>query len=328
MGTDARRPAVELVVLLASAGGLEALSIVLRDLPGEFPAAVVVQQHLGGHSSVLPAILGRRTSHRVGWALDGQVVAPGQVIVCPPGMHLELMADGSCRLRKMAAPGERRFDVLLASVARSYGARGLGVVLSGSGRDGAEGTMAMKRAGAVVIAQSPGTAKYSSMPIAAAQAGADLVLPIYEIGGVLADIVEGTRRGETDWSPMLLDPMTQWWAEETGRNTTATGGKPVDLTDATAAQRDSLTRPSRSHAANSPAARAEAARLRAAELRRRRKDLAAGFGATEQTVATARLRAEESLRRAQLVYQVASQHAAAIAGCQVLIPGATTSAGN
>src|ERR1700726_547844 len=92
MTTDEPRPAIELVVLLASAGGLSALSIVLRDLPTEFPAAVVVQQHLGGLSSVLPTILGRQTPHRVSWAADGQAVAPGEGIACPPGVHLELTA--------------------------------------------------------------------------------------------------------------------------------------------------------------------------------------------------------------------------------------------
>jgi two-component system chemotaxis response regulator CheB len=88
MTRDSRHPPVELVVLLASAGGLDALSIVLHDLPTGAMLAVVVQQHLGGTTSVLPTILGRQTPHRVSWAQDGQAVAPGQVVVCPPGAHL------------------------------------------------------------------------------------------------------------------------------------------------------------------------------------------------------------------------------------------------
>jgi two-component system chemotaxis response regulator CheB len=191
MASDGHRPAVELVALLASAGGLGALSIVLRDLPAEFAAALVVQQHLGGNTSVLPTILARRSRMPVGWALDAQQVKPGNVIVCPPGRHMELMPDGSCSLRKLEGRLERRFDVLLASMASSYGARCLAVVLSGAGRDGAEGTLAMKSAGSLVIAQSPETAEYPSMPLAAAEAGADLVLPVYEIGRVLIDIIEG-----------------------------------------------------------------------------------------------------------------------------------------
>jgi hypothetical protein len=284
MAPDAQRPAVEVVALVASAGGLAALSVVLADLPTEFRVPVVVQQHLGsGYISVLPTILGMRTRHRVGWARDGQLLMPGEVIVCPPGMDMVLLPDGSCCLRTLDGIGVRRFDVLLASIAGSYGKRGVAVVLSGSSCDGAAGTAAMKRAGAVVIAQSPDTAAYPSMPIAAARAGAALVLPVDEIGRVLTDITEGKP-----FSRLSDDHMT-------------------------AAQGDSPALLAPKGNATGAAERAQIARRRAAELRRRRQDLAAGFGATEQTVATAQLRAEESLRRAQLAQQVAAKHAATIA---------------
>jgi CheB methylesterase len=278
MATDEARPAIELVALLASAGGLDAFSVVLGDLPDEFPAAVVVEQHLGGLTSVLATILGRRTPHRVSWAHDGDAVTPGQVVVCPPGVQLELTPDGRCRLRATEAPGERRFDVFMESVAQSYGPRSVAVVLSGSGRDGAAGTAAMKRAGAIVIAQSPDTAQYASMPIAAARAGADLVLPIHEIGRVLADIVNGAPLPEK--------------------------GKPA-TPPAPGSADQSMDR-----APNNAATRAEMAWQRAAELRRRREDLSEGFGATEQTVSIARRRAQESLRRAQLAHQAASEASA------------------
>jgi two-component system, chemotaxis family, protein-glutamate methylesterase/glutaminase len=306
MTTKGVHPGVELVVLLASAGGLDALSVVLHDLPTDFPAAVIVQQHLGGHSSVLPTILGRSTNHRVGWAQDGQMLAPGQVIVCPPEMHMELGPDGSCHLHKMAAPGEWPFDVLLASVASSYGPRAVAVVLSGSGRDGAKGTSAMKRAGAIVIAQSPDTAVYPSMPMAAAESGADLVVPIHEIGRVLADIIEGA-------------PLPQKTAQVAGIGETPpqqiddnvpSGGEPMEPGDATEGSHQSVHRLSPSHTANDPAGRAETARQRAAELRRRCRDLAAGLGADEESVALARRRAQESLRRAQLAHQAAARAAA------------------
>jgi two-component system chemotaxis response regulator CheB len=286
MGAEAHRPAVELVVLLASAGGLDALSMVLHDLPTEFSAAVVVQQHLGGRSSALPTILARSTKHQVYWALDGQVAVPGQVIVCPPEMHMELRPNGAWCLHRIQTHEERRFDVMLASVASSYGARAVAVVLSGSGRDGAKGTGAMKRAGAIVIAQSPDTAEYPSMPIAAAKAGADLVLPIYQIGRVLADLIEGAP---------LPRPRGKDAAQEA---------------DVPEGEQDSRTQLSPNHTPNSPAARAETARLRAAELRRRRQDLAAGLGASAETVAIARRKAQESLRRAQLAHQAASRAAA------------------
>lgn len=191
MAGDVRRGRVDVVTLVASAGGLQAFSTVLRDLPPALPAAIVVQQHLGGRTSALATILAKRSEHSVHWAIDGQRVDPGRVVVCPPGRHLELLPDGSCSLRELAVPFEPRFDVLLSSMASSYGPRGLAVVLTGSGRDGSEGTIAMKRAGGVVIAQSQEPAEYPSMPKAAAEAGADLVVPIDEIGRVIVQIVAG-----------------------------------------------------------------------------------------------------------------------------------------
>ncbi|OBH88083.1 hypothetical protein A5680_24645 [Mycobacterium sp. E2989] len=280
VASDAHRPPVELVVLLASAGGLHALSTVLSDLPTDLPAAIVVQQHLGDHDSVLPAILCRQTERGVGWAHDGHVLVPGQTVVCPPGMDMELAPDGRCHLAKVR--GIRRFDVLLRSVARSYGPRSVAAVLSGSGHDGAGGTAAMKRAGAIVVAESPETARYSSMPLAAARAGADLVLPIQEIGRVLVGIVAGAPL--PPHTRVRLDPGV----EEPDPD-------PIPVQD---------------DIVNNPTGRAELAGLRAAELSRRRKDLSAGSGATAQTVATARLRAAESRRRAQLAHQAAEEAAA------------------
>lgn len=309
---DAQQPSVELVVLVASAGGLEALSAVLRDLPAEFGAAVVVQQHLGGQSSVLPTILGRLTAHRVSWAVDGQAVEPGQIVVCPPNQHMELRPTGLWHLRQLISPTEHRFDVLLASVAGSYGARALAVVLSGSGRDGAAGTKAMKRTGAIVIAQSPDTASYPSMPIAAAEAGADLVLPVSEIGRVATAIVGGQPlrvATHENYCPAMSSgihpepPPGDRGKIRAEPASMATGGAPI------VRQKDRIPS-SLNHMIDSAASRAEAARLRVVELQRRRRDLAAGLGATAETVAAAQRKAKESKRRAQLAHQAAS-HAAA-----------------
>ncbi len=290
VASDAHLPVVELVVLLASAGGLDALSRVLTDLPDEFPAAVVIQQHLGDHDSVLPAILRRQSARPVSWARDGQALAAGQVVICPPGMQLELTPDGRCHLGAMKNFGVRRFDVLLRSVAESYGPRSVAAVLSGSGQDGAAGTAAMKRAGAVVLAESPDTALYSSMPVAAARAGAEPVLPIHQIGRALTAIVEGAPLpaqqphdgARVSWGPPMHD---------SGADTPAPG-----------LLRDEVV--------NNAAGRAELAASRAAELGRRRRDLSAGFGATTETVETARRRAAESRRRAQLAHQAAEDAAA------------------
>ena len=91
-------PKLDVVALVASAGGLGALSDVLSDLPMDFPLPIVVQQHLGGDRSVLTSILARRTHHTVGWAVDGNVLTPGRVTVCPVRMQLQVLADATCSL--------------------------------------------------------------------------------------------------------------------------------------------------------------------------------------------------------------------------------------
>lgn len=295
MTTDRHGRGVELVVLLASAGGLEALSTVLRDLPSDFPAAVLVQQHLGGHDSLLTTILRRQTGLAIGWAQDGLRLRPGQVVVCPPSVLLQVSAEGRCRLQDAQRHQALAFDVLLASIAGSYGPRSVAVVLSGSGHDGAAGTVAMKRAGAVVIAQSPETAHYPSMPIAAARAGADLVVDVGEIGVLLAGIVTGAaviQRRESPEEPTTNQPAAA--ATATAIATT------YDVLDGLGPR----------FGTNSAAARGELARRRATELERRRKELTVGFGATRETVAVARRRAEESRCRAQLAHQAAEEASA------------------
>jgi two-component system chemotaxis response regulator CheB len=153
------------------------------------------------------------------------------------------------------------------------------------------------------------------MPIAAARAGADLVLPIHEIGRVLADIVAGVplpepRPREKGWAAAPLGQLAQCPAERNGEIATAAGGESMDTRDVTDAQRDSVAQLWAHHARNTAATRAEMASLRAAELKCRREDLSAGFGATARTVATARHRAAESLRRAQLAHHAAEEAAA------------------
>lgn len=287
MTTDGDGRGVQLVVLLASAGGLQALSTVLRGLPSDFPAAVIVQQHLGGHDSLLTTILRRQTGRAIGWAQDGLVLRPGQVVVCPPSVLLEITPEGRCRLQNAQRHQALVFDALLTSIAGSYGPRSVAVVLSGSGHDGAAGTVAMKRAGAVVIAQSPETAQYPSMPVAAARAGADFVLDVGEIAGALTAVVGGAA------FPARRQPPAEPAVDRPAATTTTTHGI--------------LDRLPPRFSTNSAAARGELARLRATELQRRRKELTVGFGATQETVAVARRRAEESRCRAQLAHQAAEE---------------------
>lgn len=185
----------DIVAVVTSAGGLDALSAVLADLPPGFAAAVLVGQHLGAESALVD-ILARRVTLPVEWVRDGTQLEPGRIHVGPPHMRLEVLPDRTCALspfqRELLV--EKPLDALLASVADSCGARGLAVVLTGMGRDGAAGARTVRAAGGAVIVQSTASAAYPEMPRAAAEAGAaDLVLPLADIGRALADLVAGGR---------------------------------------------------------------------------------------------------------------------------------------
>ncbi len=230
-GTDS----VDVVVMVTSAGGLEALITVLRELPEDLPAAVVAQQHLGGQGSQVVKILRRRTGHAVEWVADGQHLERGRVLLAPARRRLEVLPDGSCAVDPASLDfRDRPHDMLLTSLAHSYGSRVLAVVLTGMGNDGAAGVRALKDAGALVIAQSEDTAEQPSMPRAAVEAGAHLVLPLHQIAAVVADVVRGAPlpRGngeleaiqatfgdqgqvaaaarEIDWSGHPLGPVHGW----------------------------------------------------------------------------------------------------------------------
>jgi two-component system chemotaxis response regulator CheB len=112
------------------------------------------------------------------------------VTICPPQSWLELMPDGSYLLR--AVTEDTRFyphDALLTSLAHAYASRGLAVVLTGMGHDGAAGTAALLTAGATVIAQSEASSEFSSMPMAATEAGAE-TMPLDEIAAWLVRLTE------------------------------------------------------------------------------------------------------------------------------------------
>jgi chemotaxis response regulator CheB len=187
------RATPDVIALVASAGGLNALAVVLGGLPREMPAAIVVQQHLGRSASVLPSILQRLSGRAVVWAADGEPVSRAEVMVCPAGMQMAILPDGTCALSEFESVVHRAHDHLFRSLADAFGPRAVAVVLSGGGSDGAEGTKALVAAGGVVLAQSEDTADHPSMPHAAAAAGATLVVPLDEIADAVAGLVrDGT----------------------------------------------------------------------------------------------------------------------------------------
>jgi two-component system chemotaxis response regulator CheB len=187
--------AFDVAALAASAGGLTALSRVLSALPSDFPAAVVVVQHLDPrHRSLMADILSRRTSLRVKQAEEGDLLTPATVYIAPPNRHLLVNPDGTLSLSQSELVHFVRpsADLLFESVAASHKDRAIAVVLTGTGTDGAMGVQAIKKMGGTVIVQDEKTSQFFGMPAAAIQTGnADFILPLDEIASTLVTLVKG-----------------------------------------------------------------------------------------------------------------------------------------
>jgi len=187
--------AFEVVAFAASAGGLNALTHVLAPLPVDFPAAILIVQHLDPrHRSLMAEILSRRTCLRVRQAQDGDQLRLATVFIAPPDRHLLVSADGTVSLSRSDLVRFVRpsADLLFESVAASYRERAIAVVLSGSGTDGSRGVQAIKKMGGTVIVQDEETSEFSGMPDAAIHTGvADFILPLDEIPSALVALVKG-----------------------------------------------------------------------------------------------------------------------------------------
>jgi two-component system CheB/CheR fusion protein len=168
----------------ASAGGLEAFTTLLRAIPGDTPAAIVLVQHLArGHESLLPQLLGQITSLTVVQAYDGIHLEPGHVYVIPPDTRMSVL-DSQLAVRPRLGNGgaDAPIDLLLRSMADHYREKAIGVILTGAAHDGALGIREIKASGGITIVQDPDEASVDSMPRAAIATGAvDLVLPVARI---------------------------------------------------------------------------------------------------------------------------------------------------
>ena len=185
--------AFDIVALAASAGGLGAISTILSGLPGHFPAAIVIVQHLDPrHRSLMADILSRRTALHVKQAEEGDCLAPTTVYIAPPNRHLLVNPDGTLSLSQSELVHFVRpsADLLFESVAASYKDRAIAVVLTGTGSDGAMGVQAIKKMGGTVVVQDEKTSEFFGMPGAAIQTGStDFVLPLDEITSALVTLV-------------------------------------------------------------------------------------------------------------------------------------------
>jgi two-component system chemotaxis response regulator CheB len=179
----------QLVVMGASLGGFDALKIVLGALPSTFPVPVAIVQHQSvGSGSELATLLQRYTPLPIREANDKDTLQPGRVYLAPPSYHLLVDQDGLAL--SVDAPvlyARPSIDVLFESAADVYGPATIGVVMTGTSRDGAAGLARIKQRGGTTIVEDPATALKRTMPDAAlASTDVDWTLPLAEIGTRLA----------------------------------------------------------------------------------------------------------------------------------------------
>lgn len=197
-GADPATTRPPVVAFGASTGGPPALATILGDLPDDFPAAVLVVQHMAaGFVEGLARWLDGVCPLRVVVAADGERISSGTVYLAPAGLNLSLRSGHRVELVEPPAtqfhvPG---IDRTFASVAEVCRDRAVGVLLTGMGRDGALGLRTLRDVGAFTIGQDEATSVVWGMPAAAQQADAvDLELPLGAIAGAVADAVSRVRR--------------------------------------------------------------------------------------------------------------------------------------
>jgi len=192
---------IEAVAIGASSGRPAALKIILTRLPSDFPAGIVISQHMPrGFTASFAERLNGISKVRVKEARDGDEVERGKVLICPGGFHMLFRKKGQ---RIVATIKESKntdkyipsVDMMMSSAAEVFGPKTMGVVLTGMGSDGLEGMLEIKKRGGYTIAESEDTAVVFGMPSEVIKAGAaGRVLPISEIPVEIVKLVRETER--------------------------------------------------------------------------------------------------------------------------------------
>jgi two-component system CheB/CheR fusion protein len=184
----------QLVVVGASAGGIEALSTLVSTLESGFPAPIILAQHLDpSRFSHLREILANRAGLPVQTVQDREHLQSGTIYVVPADRHVEI-SDHAVHVlneprRGRPAPS---IDLLLASAADAFGEQLIAVILTGLGSDGADGARHVKEMGGTVIIQNPQTATHPEMPLSLAPTNIDIVADVESIGPLLKELLAGT----------------------------------------------------------------------------------------------------------------------------------------
>lgn len=191
MNARSRDDHFKIVVMGASAGGVPGLRDIVRGLPGDLNAAVLIVLHLpAGAKTRLHEILNKLSALPAAVARDGEPIEPGRIYVALPDYHLLVQGD---RVGVKKGPKENRFrpsiDALFRSAAYTCGSRVIGVVLSGVLSDGISGLWTIKELGGITIVQDPSEAAFDAMPASAlAQVEVDHCAPASELGPLIARI--------------------------------------------------------------------------------------------------------------------------------------------
>jgi len=223
-------PKPGIIVVGASAGGVEALQVLAAGVPANLDASVFVVLHIGAGidgQSHLPAILSKAGKLPAVQPKDGAQIELGKIYVAPPDCHL-LLEKGSVHLSHGPKENWTRpaINPLFRSAAAAYGAGVIGVILSGTLDDGIAGLAEIKRLGGVAVVQDPQSALYSSMPLnAIKRVDVDHVVPLSHIGRFVADLVGTERIAAVQEQPMSRTPSDltcpecrgPLWEERQGR---------------------------------------------------------------------------------------------------------------
>lgn len=189
----------DIIVIGASAGGVQALSTVVAALPPQLPAAVFIVLHIPTDSpSLLPHILSREARMPVSHARNGERIEPGRIYVAPPDQHLLIE---SSHVKLVHGPKENlhrpSIDTLFRSAARWGESRVIGVILTGARDDGTVGMRAIKQRGGITIVQDPIEATFPSMPTSVMQnIRVDYSVAVREIGPLLSKLTKEPIREE------------------------------------------------------------------------------------------------------------------------------------
>jgi two-component system CheB/CheR fusion protein len=180
----------QLVVIGSSAGGIEALTRVVANLPADFPAPIVIAQHLDPRRpSHLHEILARHSTLPVRVVEEREALEDGVVFVVPSNRIVDI-SQGELRLRTARAGAVApSIDMLLESAASVFGPGLIAVILTGSGSDGSSGAWHVKQAGGAVVIENPQTAMFPSMPSSIAPSLVDATSDLESIGTILCDLL-------------------------------------------------------------------------------------------------------------------------------------------